>query len=191
MAEGSKLGFESGRAEAIQQFTDKLEQLTVRWSDSLDQWNRERQRMLDEAREDVIRFAFELGRKVVHRLAAGDPTVIQDQLRESLAILTRPSALSISVHPRDRELAEQVLPQLIAAIGGSAHASLRDDTSIDRGGCVIVTESGRIDSTIQKQLERIAEALVPDAPPLTTAEVIDSVSNDGVSNAPDDRAGQQ
>ena len=180
-AEGNAIGFQSGRTEAIQQFTESLEQLTLRWSESLDHWNRERQRMLDEAREDVIRFAFELGQKVVHRIAAGDPTVIQDQLRESLAILTRPSALRISIHPRDRELAEQVLPELVKAIGESAHASLHDDSSIEPGGCVIATAAGHIDSTIRTQLDRIAEALVPDQSPSPASdEQSAETSADGV-----------
>jgi len=178
IAEGSKLGFETGRAEAIQQFNEKLGQLTSRWNESLDLWNRERQRMLDEAREDVIRLAFELGRKVVHRIAAGDPTVIQDQLRESLAILTTASALRISVHPRDRELAEQVLPELVKSIGGSAHASLHDDPSIDPGGCFIATGTGHIDATIRTQLDRIAEALVPDPSPSPMLNDLASGSND-------------
>jgi len=181
IAEGNELGFQSGRTEAIQRFTESLDQLTTRWSESLNLWNHERQRMLDEAREDVIRFAFELSQRVVHRIAAGDPTIIQDQLRESLALLTRPSALRISLNPRDRELAEQVLPELVKAIGESAHASLHDDSSIEPGGCVITTAAGHIDASIRTQLDRIAEVLVPDRSPSPTSDERSAeTSTDGV-----------
>jgi len=169
-AEGEAKGFDVGRALAVEQFTERLGRLSQRWEEAIASWNAERQRMLSEAREDVIRLALELGKKVVHRLAVGDPSVIQDQLRETLSLLTRPSSLRVSIHPSDRELTEQVLPRMVRALGETVHATLVDDPEIDPGGCRVATASGHIDATIRTQLERIAEALVPNAPHAVTLE---------------------
>ena len=121
--------------------------------------------MLHEARADVIRFAAALARKVVNRLVQADPSVIQDQLAQALMLVAKPTSIEVVVHPADRALVEQVLPALAQQIAGCAHCAIREDPSISAGGCVIATAAGRVDATIETQLARIAEALVPDPTP--------------------------
>jgi flagellar biosynthesis/type III secretory pathway protein FliH len=41
---------------------------------------------------------------------------------------------------------------------------LRDDPLVERGGCVLSTGKGVIDATLEKQIERIADVLLPNSP---------------------------
>lgn len=175
LTEGRESGQREGRALAVEQAAKQLEQLIMSWTAALGQWETDRSAMLQDAREDVIRFAFALAQKVVHRMVAVDPTIVQDQLAQALALLSKPTAIEISVNPADRKLVEEVLPGLLVSVARCQHASLHDDPSITVGGCVVATANGRIDATIQTQLERIAEALVP--------EQIDSASKARVPDA--------
>lgn len=161
MAEGREAGEREGREQALQQHAQQLATLTQQWTASLEQWESQREAMFHDAAEDVIRFAFLLARKVTHRVIESDPTVVRDQLAEALKLLSRPSAVEVVVNPEDRAMAEHVLPELASTIARCEHVALREDASIARGGCVIATAGGRIDATIETQLDRIAEALVP------------------------------
>lgn len=168
--EGRQAGIELGRKEAVAQFAQQLRQITQAWTEALERWNGDRAAMLHEAQADVIRFADAVARRVVHRMVQADPTIIQDQLRHALELVSRPSRLRITMHPDDRALAEEVLPGLMAAIGGGAEAILQVDASLTRGGCVLATDHGRIDASIDRQLDRIAEALVPSGASMSGGE---------------------
>jgi flagellar assembly protein FliH len=161
LEEGREQGRRVGREEVIESLKTQLGELISNWQNALEQWERDREEMLLAAREDVLAFAFALGQKVTHRIIEADPTVVQDQLAEALSLLSRPSAVTITINPADREHVEQVLDELVTVCGACEHAELRDDSSIARGGCVLRTSGGEVDATIDTQLARIAEALLP------------------------------
>ena len=167
--EGRELGLEEGRAqgraegreEALAQYAEQLQSLSASWNQAIQQWEDDRQAMLLAAREDVLVFALAMARKIVLRIASIDQEVIRDQLAETLSLLTRPSAVSIAINPQDRALVDEVLPELLRRVAQCEHAAIVEDESITRGGCIVRTAVGLIDATIEKQIDRIAQTLLP------------------------------
>ncbi|MHC5004625.1 MAG: FliH/SctL family protein [Planctomycetota bacterium] len=106
---GRHAGLAEGREAAIAEMQTRLEELVREWSGALAQWQSQRQAMLRQAREDVLVLAFELGRRVVHRWTEIDPSVVEDQLREALSLVSRPTSVEVAVDPADRSLLEEVL----------------------------------------------------------------------------------
>jgi flagellar assembly protein FliH len=161
LAQGREEGRQAGRAEAIAEFTPQLKDLQVSFTAALEQWEADRNGMLLAAREDVLRLALAVAEKVTYRIIQTDSTVIGDQLAEALALLVAPRAVTVAVAPQDRALVEAMLPELIDKINTCTHAAIRDDPSVTRGGCVISTGAGRIDATIERQIQRIVDTLLP------------------------------
>lgn len=162
VAEGSAKGEEEGRQTTIDEYCEELRALTDSWTDALKRWEDDRSALLLAAREDVLAFALAVGRKVIGRVIELDDTVVQDQLRESLSRLSRPSAVTVVIHPDDRSRVEDVLPSLLSELTRCDHAGIAEDASITPGGCVIRTADGLIDATIEKQIDRIVQTLLPD-----------------------------
>ncbi len=162
LQEGREAGEREGRARAVQKFEPQLEQLINAWTAALERWETDRGEMLLAAREDVVRFAVAAARKVVMRVVKADSTVIEDQLAEALALVSRPTTIVVSVHPNDRSIVEAVLPRLVSRFQQCEQARVRDDETLTPGGCVVATAGGRIDAAIETQLDRIARTLVPD-----------------------------
>ncbi len=159
--EGRAEGLKEGRTEAKDEVQARLRSITESWDEALQHWEDERSAMLLAAREDVLIFAFSLARKVVGRVVETTPEVVRDQLAETLARLNRPTSVSVAINPADRPLIEEVLPELAERIIRCEHVEIQEDASISRGGCVVRTASGHIDATIEKQLDRLAESLLP------------------------------
>jgi flagellar assembly protein FliH len=67
----------------------------------------------------------------------------------------------VSVNPKDRKLVEKVLGEIVEKIGICTHVELREDDEVSPGGCVLATGKGRIDATVDRQIERIVETLLP------------------------------
>lgn len=159
--EGRRDGREAGRDEVSKTFQPQIEAMLSTWTDAVSHWEDRRKDMLLAAREDALALAAALARKIVHRTIELNPDLIIDQMQEALSMLLETSAATVCIHPEDRPLIQSVLPALIERIGTCEHVTLRDDPEITRGGCVVVSQGGRVDATIERQLDRITEALLP------------------------------
>jgi flagellar assembly protein FliH len=162
LIEGRAEGERTGREQVIEQFTTQMQQLSEAWTGQIVKWEADRADMLRAGREDVLALALAMGECVVRRIANIDPSVIEDQLAEVLAVVSRRTAATVRVNPEDRPVLQAVMPQLMQQLERSGEVSLTDDPQITRGGCVVTTAGGRIDATLEKQLERIVEALLPE-----------------------------
>ncbi len=161
---GRDEGRRLGRAEMMAEFKTQLDQLMASWTEALAEFESDRNDTLLAAREDVLEFALAMGGKIARRVIEADPTVVQDQVAEALALVTEPTGVTLTINPGDRELVQSVLPGLCAQIGRCDHVELKDDAGVERGGCVVTTGKGHIDATIERQVERIAEVLLSRTP---------------------------
>ncbi len=161
LSEGHEQGCRVGREETIGRYTAELATLAESWITTLEAFEADRREMLQRAREDIVELAVAIGAKITRRVVEADPAVVQDHVAEAISLVTAPSGLNLSINPADRELVQAVLPALCDRLGQGEHVELRDDADVERGGCVLSTGHGVIDATLQKQLERIAETLLP------------------------------
>ncbi|MEQ9459580.1 MAG: FliH/SctL family protein [Phycisphaeraceae bacterium] len=154
-------GLEQGRREAFDAAQEELALIQESWLDLSKRWDSELETLLAEARESVLGFALRFAERLVHRVIEVDDEVITDQLAEVLSQILRPLRVSVSVNPADRPTLETALPDLIARFNHLRHVELIDDEQITRGGCVARFGHGQIDATIDKQVARMVEAILP------------------------------
>lgn len=164
-------GLEQGRRRAFDEAKERLAAIEAAWTDALRAFESRRDSMLVEAKRDVLDLAVEIGRRVAKRVARTDPAVAVEQVREALALVTRPTRLRVSAHPDDLPTLRDAIPALVERFSGAAHAELRPDPSLARGSCVLETDrGGTIDASIDTQLERIAAALTGQQGPQAARE---------------------
>jgi len=161
LEEGRSKGQQEGTTQALTEMKATIEQLENAWGEAIESFSQQREQMLIEARCDVLRLALDIARRVVHRQIEVDETVIEDQIATTLKMLSGRTAAVVSIHPEDRPHAEQVLPTLIESIRDCDDVRLVDDSSVARGGCLVGCGATEIDSTIETQIGRIVETLLP------------------------------
>lgn len=199
LAKGHKEGVEKGRASAIAETKKRLDDMATQWSVAAAQFNQAREDLLALAEREVLDLALVIAAKVTKRQVQTDPTVAVAQTRAVLELITRPSALALTIHPDDRALVEQALPELMKSLPMVRHVQLLDDQAVSRGsvfarglGAASAPSApgtgqngtgtagaggagsggaggsgigggggGEIDASIETQLARIVDALVP------------------------------
>ena len=176
--EGRRVGEAEGRTRALESMQERLETIEGTWSDLLERWEAARHEMILSAREDVLTFALMMGRKVVHRVPAIDPTVVVDQVKEAIAVLSEPSRVAIIVHPDDRPLIEEAMPKITQILESAQHVTVRVSEDLEAGGCRIETGRGSVDASLERQIERIVQTLLP-------ARAVDSGVDLDADAAPD------
>ena len=148
-------GFEQGRARAYLDTKAELERRAHRLQKLCEQLDAPLAAVDASVVESVAELAVLIARHLVRRELRHDPGEVVGVVRETmrqLPLATRRAR--IHLHPDDAELVQQAL-----SIGPDTTWQLEPDPLINRGGCVVETESSRIDATVEARLAAIASKM--------------------------------
>ena len=190
--QGLEEGREQGRQEAFTQAAEELGQIGAAWTEAIGQIDAGRHELDRQARQAVLELALKLAAKVVHRVVEVDPAVVADQVGAALAHVLRPLDVSVRIHPDDRPALDAAMPDLMTEFRHLQHIGLVDDPAITRGGCIVTYGQGEIDATLDMQLARLTELMVPgeavNDPPSAAGDTQAPITGDGNTHpSPDER----
>jgi flagellar assembly protein FliH len=159
--EGMKKGRTEGHAASLAESRERLKAMESAWIKALDEFLAERNAMLDAAKLDLLKLAVIATEKITKRRLEVDLTLVADQMQAAIAEAGRGTALVVRVGPGDVELAREAIRGIMDRFGG-ASAVVREDSTLSRGSCVVaMAGGGMVDATIETQLQRVAESLLP------------------------------
>lgn len=100
--------------------------------------------------------ALSLARQVVRGELSARPQLVVDVAQEALtALLMSAKHITVRVHPEDHALVAQGAQELLQSRG----ARLLPDAQVTRGGCLVESDIGVIDATVEMRWQRAAGAL--------------------------------
>jgi flagellar assembly protein FliH len=161
LAQGGADGAVQGRREATAEHAERLMMLIQSLDRAAEDLSIARQNLETMMVCDAVELALAVAARVIKHQAAIDPQVLLRNVREALNLIGRASDIRIALHPSQRDLLLQVLPQLQLEHPGLKHAAVVEDETILPGGCRVFTPNGKIDADLESQLERIARELMP------------------------------
>ncbi len=161
LAEGRVEGEQAGRAEAIEQWSERFTVLAEQWERGLKTLEAQREQSLREAERGLLELGIAFARRVAHRAVELDPAPAATQVRAALERAATASVVRVRVHPGDMEAIRAAMPSVLDAIAGAAASDLVADDSIEPGSCVLdLAHGGSIGGTIDDQLDRLVGALM-------------------------------
>jgi flagellar assembly protein FliH len=120
---------------------------------------------IDALQQDMARAlaasAIALARQIVRSELALRPEAVSAVATEALeALMLSARHVTVRVHPDDQPLVEQGAGELLDARG----ARLVADPSVTRGGCLVESDMGIVDASIESRWRRAAAALGSEQP---------------------------
>ena len=165
MEAGRKEGFAAALAQAREQFTRERAELVTTLEKMVESFKASRERLLVEARQDIIALTIAISARVIEQLSTIDgiaPASAVDACREAIALIGVQTEAVILAHVDDCSAIERFCQTLHANLGAAGHLKLVPDPNIPRAGVVVTTADGRIDATIHEKIRRIADELAAD-----------------------------
>ena len=159
---GAAQGRAQGRDEVFSQAQPELTKLQETWSQAAGKLKECRNTVEREARQSVLELAMRLAEKIVHRTVQVDQTVIVDQVAAALTHALGGYDVTVRISPDDRPTLEAALPKLVDEFSRFEHIKLVEDADIGRGGCFLSFGQGQVDATLDAQLCRVVELLLPE-----------------------------
>ena len=163
-AEGLERGSREGFEKALLAEQATIQALTAAWDDALQRLEAMRRDLDAIAQRGVLELAVRLGERVAKRAVELDADAVAGQLAEAIELAMRPSRLRVRVCPEDVERAREAMPRFMDRLGESASVSVEADATLSHGSVVVETETTRIDATIETQISRLVEVLLPGGP---------------------------
>ncbi len=147
--EGYAQGREEGRAETAARGArlDALLGVLARPFEELD----------EQVEQELVRLALAIAQQLVRREIKADPGQIVAIVRDALAALpVSARGVRLHLHPEDAQLVREVL-----SLGDARHPwQIVEDPVLARGGCRVVSESSRIDASLEARLAALAAAVL-------------------------------
>ena len=109
---------------------------------------------------DILEISVDIARKIIKKEVEQDPQVILDSIVEVMHNISKEeSRIIIKLNPLQVDLVKSELPAYISSMGLEAKINVVADDSIEEGGCILNTNNGIVDASLDTQLEIIKEAL--------------------------------
>jgi flagellar assembly protein FliH len=153
-AQGERAGAEAAAARA--------EAILRRLADTIDELRALKADILARSEQQVVQLALAIARRVIHREVSLDPALLEAMGRVALERLGAGTSATIRLHP-DVTGGRPVPP---ADPGGS---TVVPDPMVRRGGCLVQSDFGLIDVSVDAQIDELTATLLGDAAPAPPA----------------------
>lgn len=119
-----------------------------------------KQAVFDYIAPDILEISVDIAQKIIKKELQQDPNVILDNILALLKSLSKDETkVTLRVNPTQVSLLKSETPNLLNEAGLDAKILVVPDETIMEGGCIVTTNNGVIDATIETQLAVISEAL--------------------------------
>jgi flagellar assembly protein FliH len=166
-------GYMQGERAGAEAAAARGEAVVRRLAETVEELRTLRVDFLQKAEQQVVQLALAIARRIVHREITLDRELLAAMGRVALDRLSHASAATIRLHPDD----------YAAVLGGSSQTegtgaagftTIVADPMVRRGGCLVQSDVGVIDVSVDAQINEIARAIFGDAdgdPPQERSEV--------------------
>ncbi|HEX5458683.1 MAG TPA: FliH/SctL family protein [Steroidobacteraceae bacterium] len=160
--EAETRGYEAGMARARAETGTRLaalEERVKRLDAALHLLARPLEQLDAEIEEDLAQLALGIGKQLARRELRIEPTQVIAILRESLALLPAVAReVRIHLHPDDAATVREHL-----TVPATERAwTIVEDPTLSRGGCVIHSQSSRIDARLEARIAAVAASALGD-----------------------------
>ncbi len=145
-------GYESGRAEVER----LIEQLHSIINHAIDKRNE----IIEESETHLINLVLLITKKVVKVISENQKNVVINNVIQALRKLKSRGDVVIRVNLEDVKLSSEHVKDFMRMVENVKSVTIVEDSSVDRGGCVIETDFGQIDARISSQLHEIEEKII-------------------------------
>ena len=150
--QGHADGYESGSAE-VQRLIEQLHSIINHAIDK-------RNEIIEESETQLINLVLLITKKVVKVISENQKNVVINNVIQALRKLKSRGEVVIKVNLEDVKLSSEHVKDFMRMVENVKSVTVVEDSSVDRGGCVIETDFGQIDARISSQLHEIEEKIV-------------------------------
>jgi len=151
---GFAQGQKGGLALEERQIAEKGKQLEALFSEISDL----RAQIYTEAEKELLKMSLLIAKKIIGQEIETNPQIIGRTIRSAMKYLVDKNYIRILINPEDMEEVKRVLPE-IGGLTRGGKFQVVEDHAIKRGGCVLESGFGKINATLDDQIEMLEKEI--------------------------------
>lgn len=162
--EAYELGKAEGNERAFEEMKMSLQQQIENLGNLLKSIEKMKLELLQQNEASLVRLVFEIAKRVTLTNIQGQEETVLNLLRQLVPSLQTDEQMTVSVSPRDLAIIEKNKGKLGREFEFLEHLKLESAETMTDGGCVIETNYGTIDATIEQRILKVWETLESKVP---------------------------
>ncbi len=147
--------FQEGYRVGLEKAQSDIEKLRI----SLDEFMKAKQEVFEYIAPDILEISVDIARKIIKKEVEQDPQILLDTVLDILKTISKDeSRVTIKVNPAEVAFVKENIAKLVEKTGLEAKVNVSAAEETEMGDCIIYTNNGVVDATIDTQLEIIKEA---------------------------------
>ncbi|MBR1537084.1 MAG: flagellar assembly protein FliH [Treponema sp.] len=168
-------GYNQGREEGFAEGKGEVERLVERTHKILEGVMARREEILTETEQQIVELVILMTRKVVKIISENQKSVVMANVLQALKKVKTRGDVTIRVNMDDVKLTSAHTADFIKQVENIQGITVLEDSTVDKGGCVVETDFGAIDARIQNQLSELETAIL-EISPVKTIQKAENVS---------------
>ncbi|MCR5612555.1 flagellar assembly protein FliH [Treponema sp.] len=168
--DSKKEGYDEGFENGYQDGKKEAERLVERMHNILDAVMKRREEILSETEYQIVELVVLMARKVVKIISENQRNVIMNNVLQALKKVKGRGDVTIRVNLEDVKLTTEHIQDFIERVEAVKGITVVEDTTVEKGGCIVETDFGAIDARISSQLSELEQKIMEISPVKTVAK---------------------
>jgi flagellar assembly protein FliH len=152
-------GFIRGQKEGQKEIQTRLMSLAETFHHLIEQLEYTQSAILKEQETEILHLCIQMAQKIIHTEIQQNPRIILANLQEGLKSAGQHKIVAIKLNQIDLDLIQGMEEDLSQSILNLKGITLEGDPSLGRGGCLIQTDLGYADASIDAQFQELKKHL--------------------------------
>lgn len=156
--EATARGYEEGLAQGLKAAEQQMSVHLEAIAEMARKAAIDHEQMIRSVQPELVALALAIAAKVIRREVSVDPSLVLSVVESALQRMPLENQVRILVNPEDLDLVTARWTGLAGSVSLGCEVDVAGDERVERGGCIVESRGGMLDSRIETQLARIAEA---------------------------------
>ncbi|WP_406946190.1 flagellar assembly protein FliH [Halobacillus sp. SY10] len=153
---GMDQGFRQGHKEGYDALQNKLSQA----NDIIQQAKASHDRMVTNSERSIVEVAMKTAEKILNVKLEEDPTLFLPVVKKVIEEVKGQPEVALYVHPEKYDFVHKQSDELERLITPSSHLSIYAEEELDPDACIVESQFGRLDGSIDTQLSELRQQLL-------------------------------
>ncbi len=165
-----KEGYDKGHEDGFNTGKDEVTRLVERTHKILESVMSRREEILSETEQQIVELVILMARKVVKVLSESQKSVVMANVLQALKKVKGRGSVTLRVNLADVKLTSEHVQDFIKQVENVQGITVLEDSTVEKGGCIVETDFGAIDARIQSQLSELENKILEISPVKTLAK---------------------
>lgn len=157
-------GFEQGHKEGYEKGSVEVDRLIERMHKILEAVMQRREEILQDTESQIVELVILMARKVIKILSENQKNVIMANTMAALKKVKTRGTVTLRVNIEDVKLTSAHTDEFIKHVENIQGLTVLEDSSVEKGGCIVETDFGAIDARISSQLAELEQKILEISP---------------------------